>query len=44
MLQETLEAMRDKIKAADEKWEQENDGATIERFEKQTRNDKWFDE
>tara|TARA_B110001450_G_scaffold197490_1_gene186087 strand:- start:127 stop:447 length:321 start_codon:yes stop_codon:yes gene_type:complete len=29
MLQETLEAMRDKIKKADEKWEEENDGASI---------------
>ena len=33
MLKETLENMRDKIKSANEKWEQENDGAMLKRFE-----------
>ena len=33
MLKETLENMRDKIKSANEKWEQENDGAMLKKFE-----------
>ena len=33
MLKETLEEMKNKIKKADEKWEEENDGAMLKRFE-----------
>ena len=33
MLKDTLETMREKIQEADKKWEQENDGAMLKRFE-----------
>ena len=33
MLKDTLETMRLKIQEADAKWEQENDGAMLKRFE-----------
>ena len=40
MLKDTLEKMKDKIKKADEKWEQENDGAMLKRFEETANNNK----
>ena len=33
MLKDTLETMKNKIEEADKKWEQENDGAMLKRFE-----------
>mgnify|MGYP000962471703 CR=1 FL=1 len=33
MLKETLEKMKGKIETANAKWEEENDGAMIKRFE-----------
>ena len=33
MLKDTLETMKSKIEEADKKWEQENDGAMLKRFE-----------
>ena len=33
MLKDTLETMKTKIEEADKKWEQENDGAMLKRFE-----------
>lgn len=33
MLKETLDNMKQKIKQANEKWESENDGAMLKRFE-----------
>ena len=33
MLKDTLETMKTKIEEADKKWEQENDGQMLKRFE-----------
>ena len=33
MLKETLKKMKDKIEAANDKWENENDGQMLKRFE-----------
>ena len=33
MLKDTLETMKNKIEEADKKWEAENDGAMLKRFE-----------
>ena len=40
MLKDTLDQMRKKIEKADEKWEQENDGAMLKRFEETANNNK----
>ena len=40
MLKNTLDQMRKKIEKADEKWEQENDGAMLKRFEETANNNK----
>ena len=43
MLKETLDEMKKKIAKADEKWEQENDGAMLKRFEECANPQvKWF--
>ena len=43
MLKDTLETMKNKIEEADKKWEQENDGAMLKRFETYTNpNASWF--
>ena len=44
MLRETLENMQAKITQANEKWESENDGQLLKRFEEYagTNKDKWW--
>ena len=43
MLRETLDNMQNKINSANEKWESENDGQLLKRFEEYagTNNAKW---
>ena len=45
MLRETLDNMQNKINQANEKWESENDGQLLKRFEEYagTNNNKWND-
>ena len=38
MLKDTLEKMKNKIESANQKWEEENDGAMLKRFEEYSNN------